>query len=90
MSRGRGLVESALPSIPFRRRRVRNNDDRPIYVGRAVQGTPRKTLDDARRHIESADEHVRASLERIASAKNRVVASLVRIAQSSSSTFRKR
>jgi hypothetical protein len=57
---------------------------------RAVQGTPGKTLDEARRHIESADEHVRASLERVAGAKSRMVASLVRIAQSSSSTFRKR
>jgi hypothetical protein len=55
-----------------------------------MQGTPRKTLDEARRQIESADEHVRASLERVASAKSRMVASLVRVAQSTSSTFRKR
>lgn len=59
-----------------------------LLGGRAVQDTPRKTIDEARHHIDRADERVRASLERVESTKSRVVASLVRVAQSSSSTFR--
>ena len=58
-----------------------------VLRGEAVQGTPRKTLEDAHRHIDRADEHIRASLERVASGKNRVVASLVRIAQLTSRPF---
>ena len=55
---------------------------------KAPQGTARKTVADARRHIDRGNQHVHASQARLERAESRILDSLVRIARLASQTFR--